>query len=63
MCSCIYSMAAVDFSVYHREFLVKYVAGVEELFAEQKKGLLKNCKAVEVSTRSRVWSMSAPHGT
>ncbi len=49
VCSCIYSMAAVDFSFYHHEFLVKFVANVEDLTAEQQKELLNNCKPVEVS--------------
>jgi len=47
VCSCIYSMAAVDF-VFYQQFLVKFVSGVEELSTEQQKELLNNCKPVEV---------------
>ena len=49
VCSCIYSMAAVNFTFYHHEFLLKFVSNVEGLSAEQQKELLHNCKPVEVS--------------
>ncbi len=49
ICSCVYGMAAVDFSFYHRQFLVKFLDTFEGLTSEQRTTLMQNYKTVEVS--------------
>jgi hypothetical protein len=48
ICSCVYGMAAVDFSFYHRQFLVKFLDGFEGLTGEQRTTLMQSYKTVEV---------------
>ena len=49
-----YSMAAVDFAYYHREFLVKFLASVEGLSDTQQTSLMQNYKTVEVCSEASV---------
>ena len=53
ICSCVYGMAAVDFSFYHRQFLVKFLGSVEGLNGDQQATLMQNYKTVEVRTEER----------
>ena len=48
ICSCVYGMAAVDFSFFHRQFLVKFLGSVDGLTSEQQNTLMQNYKTVEV---------------
>ena len=49
ICSCVYSMAAVDFTTYHQEFFPKFLTGMSEGLSEaQRAELAKNYKMVEV---------------
>ena len=49
ICSCVYSMAAVDFTTYHQEFFPKFLTSVGEGLSEaQQAELAKNYKMVEV---------------
>ena len=52
ICSCVYSMAAVDFSFYHRQFLVKFLDSIEGLTSEQRTSLVHSYKTVEASTNT-----------
>ena len=48
ICLCVYSMASVDFVVYHSRFLPKFLSSIEGLREDQHRELLKSHKVVEV---------------
>ncbi len=52
MCLCVYNMASVDFSVYHDQFLPRYVEGSDGLSSEQRSQLVKAYRVFEVSNHT-----------
>ena len=48
ICSSIYSMAAVNFTTYHQQFLPKFLTSIGGLSDEQQQQLVANYKMVEV---------------
>ena len=48
ICSSIYSMAAVNFTAYHQQFLPKFLTSIGGLSEEQQQQLVANYKMVEV---------------
>ena len=48
ICSSIYSMAAVNFTAYHQQFLAKFLTSIGGLSEEQQQQLVANYKMVEV---------------
>ena len=49
ICSSIYSMAAVNFTTYHQQFLPKFLTSVGGVSSEQQQQLVANYKMVEVN--------------
>ena len=46
---CVYNMAAVDFTIYHQQFLPKFLGSMQGLAEHQHSQLAKNYKTVEAS--------------
>jgi hypothetical protein len=52
ICSSVYSMAAVNFTTYHQQFLPKFLTSIGGLSEEQQQQLVANYKMVEVRLSS-----------